>query len=113
MKGIIAAAVMGIAGLALARQGSDQNLYQRSMAFEIQGTVSKKSGNSVTIARPNLPAADLKLSDQTEITLNGQKVNANALSEGTPVRARFQLSGDQPVAVSIDAQPSGSFQPGR
>ncbi|MHB8877575.1 MAG: hypothetical protein ACYC8T_28115 [Myxococcaceae bacterium] len=121
MKALFAAAIIGIAGVALAQGDSmtgkseqtpsakgskSQGLYQESQAFEIEGTVAKKSKNSVTITRENLPPANLKIHEQTQITLNGQKVNANSLSEGTQVRARFQLDNDQPVAVTIEAQPS-------
>ena len=45
----------------------------------------------------------MKVRDRTLVTLNGKRVDAKAIPEGVPVRARFQLEGDDTVAVEIEA----------
>ncbi|MHB8873473.1 MAG: hypothetical protein ACYC8T_07270 [Myxococcaceae bacterium] len=106
MKALFAAAVMGLAGVALAAEPAESpGLYQESQAYEIHGTVFKMKGDTVAIARPNLPPAHLKINAQTQITFDGHRVNADVLAAGTPVRAHFQLDRDEVVAVTIDATP--------
>ena len=63
----------------------------------------------ITLARQGLPDADLDVRDQTKVMLDGKKVELKAIPEGAQVRAKFQLEGEQPVAVEINAKsPKGT-----
>lgn len=77
--------------------------YRAEKAYELDGIVSKASNGRVTIAREGLPPAALDVRERTRLTLDGKSISASELPEGARVRARFQLSGTEPVAVSIDA----------
>lgn len=89
----------------------ERNLFDPSLAFDVQGTLGEKAGKEWNIQRANLPPLTLELQDRTKVTLNGEPVQREALTQGMPVRARFQIDKDEIVAVSIDAQRSeGDFQ---
>lgn len=77
--------------------------YRAEKAFTLDGIVTHASANKVTIAREGLPAASLDVGERTRLTLDGKTISAKALPEGARVRATFQLSGDNPVAVSVEA----------
>ncbi|CAM3995465.1 hypothetical protein G4177_18935 [Corallococcus sp. ZKHCc1 1396] len=79
-------------------------------AYSLSGTVSNQDDDDVTIARTgNLPAVQLDVRDQTVITLDGKTVKANELPEGASVRAKFQLDGDDSVALELKAtSPKGA-----
>ncbi len=89
---------------AFASPPSDPAFYQEKGAFEISGTISKVESDEIEIARDGLPDAELEISKQhTKITVNGKPGQASQLTKGTPVRAKFQLDGDDIVAISIEA----------
>ncbi|SET95468.1 hypothetical protein [Stigmatella erecta] len=72
-------------------------------AFDIKGTIASRSDDGITLERPGLPAAELDVRDETAVWLNGKKVKADALPEGAQVRAKFQIDGDDIVAVELRA----------
>src|SRR5439155_9791713 len=75
------------AGFATEEQGT----FKADRAYELDGTARKLSFGKLTIDRPGLPPATLSVRDRTVVLLDGKRVEAKAIPEGVPVRARFQL----------------------
>lgn len=84
-------------------QTEKEGTFKTSQAFTMKGTIKDKTLEGVTIERPGLPAADLDIRDKTVVWLDGKKVKADALPEGAQVRAKFQLEGQDIVAVELRA----------
>jgi hypothetical protein len=84
-------------------QTESEGTFKTSQAFTMKGTIKDKTLEGVTIERPGLPAADLDIRDKTAVWLDGKKVKADALPEGAQVRAKFQLEGQDIVAVELRA----------
>ncbi len=72
--------------------------------FNISGDVAEARGGSISVQRPALPPAKLDVKDFTKITLDGKPVEAKYLPRGARIQARFQLDGDNPVALTIQAR---------
>lgn len=87
------------AGLATASQGT----FKKDKAFSANGTLKNTGGGGVTLVRPGLPDANLDVRQETIVMLDGKKVDSSAIPEGSAVRARFQLEGEEIVAVEINA----------
>jgi hypothetical protein len=107
-KGIKDAAkdVTGAVGKAEKTVGIDtaaDGTFKKDKAFTISGTLKGTGGGGVTIARQGLPNADLDVRKQTQVMLDGKKVEVGAIPEGAQVRARFQLEGEEIVAVELNA----------
>jgi hypothetical protein len=81
----------------------DKNVLKTRGAFDIQGTIASRSDDGITLERAGLPSAELDVRDETAIWLDGKKVNAKALPEGAQVRAKFQIDGDDIIAVELRA----------
>jgi len=77
--------------------------YQKAHAMDLKGKVTKVDSDDITIARKDLPDAELDVKPRTEVTLDGKKVRADQIPEGSEVRAKFQLDGDSPIAVELKA----------
>lgn len=71
--------------------------------LEIEGTVKGVENDEVQITRPGRPTAELDLEKATEIRLDGKQAAAGDLRPGQTVRATFELHGDNPVAVRVEA----------
>jgi hypothetical protein len=84
-------------------QTESEGTFKTAQAFTMRGTIKDKTMEGVTIERPGLPAADLDIRDRTLVWLDGKKVKADALPEGAQVRAKFQLEGQDIVAVELRA----------
>jgi hypothetical protein len=84
-------------------QTENEGTFKTAQAFTMKGTIKDKTLEGVTIERPGLPAADLDIRDKTLVWLDGKKVKADALPEGAQVRAKFQLEGQDIVAVELRA----------
>ncbi|ADO68655.1 hypothetical protein [Stigmatella aurantiaca] len=82
---------------------SDKSTLKAMGAFDLQGIISKRSDDEVTIARQGLPSAELDVRNETAVWLDGKQVKADSLPEGAQVRAKFQLDGDNAVAVELRA----------
>jgi hypothetical protein len=80
-------------------------LMNKTHAFNVNGTLKRLDGNEVILSRQtqNLPDVDLDVRDQTQVMLDGKKVAVGDIPEGAQVRARFQLDGDDVVAVELNA----------
>lgn len=79
---------------------------QTKQAFNVNGTVKGKPGGEVELTRQGLPDVKLDIRDETVVMLDGKKIEARYLPEGSQVRASFQLDGDDPVALKITARSS-------
>jgi hypothetical protein len=84
-------------------QTESEGTFKTAQAFTMRGTIKDKTLEGITIERPGLPSADLDIRDQTAVWLDGKKVNKDALPEGAQVRAKFQLEGQDIVAVELRA----------
>lgn len=84
-------------------QTESEGTFKTAHAFSLTGKLKDKTTEGVTIERPGLPAADLDIRDKTAVWLDGKKVNKDALPEGAQVRAKFQLEGQDIVAVELRA----------
>ena len=97
--------VRGKDGASAAKAPSAKELAQ---AFDLRGTVKSPSAAFLTVERPGLPAASLSVRDRTQVTLDGKVVEVKDLPEGARVRAKFQLEGEEPVALRIEARSSAT-----
>ncbi|NOK22249.1 hypothetical protein [Corallococcus carmarthensis] len=79
-------------------------MWKEKDAFSLTGTVKAKDDDDITLARTGtLPEVKLDVRDQTKVTLDGKAVKASELPEGASVRAKFQLNGDDSVALELKA----------
>lgn len=79
-------------------------VWKEKDAYSLEGTVKAKDNDDVTLARKDtLPEVKLEVRDQTKVTLDGKAVKASALPEGASVRAKFQLEGDDSIALELKA----------
>jgi hypothetical protein len=82
----------------------DQGTFNPGKAFQMKGTIKDAGPEEITIARPGLPPASLDIRDKTKVMINGKQAKASDLQEGAPVRAKFQIEGEETVAVVVMAQ---------
>lgn len=95
-------------GLATEEQGT----FKTDKAYDIEGILKKTAlGGAVTIERKGLPAASLDLRDNTTIMLDGKKAAMNQLLEGQKVRAKFQIEGEEVVALRLEAMSDKAARP--
>jgi hypothetical protein len=94
-------------------QTESEGTFKVAQAFDLKGTLKDTTREGVTIERPGLPAADLDVRDKTAVWLDGKRVKGvDALPEGAQVRAKFQLEGQDIVAVELRAtSPKGTRTP--
>lgn len=88
-------------GAASAKAPSAEELAQ---AFDLKGTVKSPSAAFLTVERKGLPPASLSVRDRTVVMLDGKQVTAQDLPAGAEVRAKFQLEGEEPIALKIEAR---------
>ena len=81
--------------------------FKKAQAFNIKGTLKNLAGGGVTIVREGLPDADLDVRKETLVMLDGKKAELRAIPEGAPVSAKFQLEGEEVVAVELRAKSTG------
>lgn len=84
-------------------QSESEGTFKTAQAFTMSGKLKDKTMEGVTIERSGLPAADLDVRDKTAVWLDGKKVKVDALPEGAQIRAKFQLEGQDIVAVELRA----------
>jgi hypothetical protein len=85
-------------------QTESEGTFKTAQAFNMKGTLKDVTLEGVTIERPGLPAADLDIRDKTAVWLDGKKVKGvKEIPEGAQVRAKFQLEGQDIVAVELRA----------
>jgi hypothetical protein len=78
----------------------------------MSGTLKGSAFDGITIARQGLPNADLDVRKETTVMLDGKKVEVGSIPEGAQVRVRFQLEGEEIVAVDLNAtSPKGTTTP--
>ncbi|HEX8824716.1 MAG TPA: hypothetical protein VF794_32650 [Archangium sp.] len=88
-----------VVGIDSAKDGT----FKKEKAFSMMGTFKGKAIDGVTLARQGLPDADLDVRKETQVMLDGKKVELAAIPEGAQVRARFQLEGQEIVALELKA----------
>jgi hypothetical protein len=85
-------------------QTESEGTFKVAQSFNMKGTLKDKTLEGVTIERPGLPAADLDVRDKTAVWLDGKKIqDVKTIPEGAQVRAKFQLEGQDIVAVELRA----------
>ncbi|HET8542243.1 MAG TPA: hypothetical protein VFL83_20380 [Anaeromyxobacter sp.] len=103
----------GETGAPQARYGQQEKkhpLFEGKNNFDIEGKIQKASSTSITIQREELPAAELKVSKNTKIELDGEQASAQQLKPGQEVKASFNLNKDKAEAVEIKAEKSDEAQ---
>lgn len=77
-----------------------------SSAKVLQGTISAvdPKQNKVTIYAPDRGSFTLNVDPNTRITLNGNPSSLNQLTNGSSVRAAYEMKGMQRQAVVLDTQ---------
>ncbi|WP_043410817.1 hypothetical protein [Archangium violaceum] len=97
------------AAAAVGLDTNEDGTFKTDKAFSVTGTLKGEAGEEITLARQGLPDADLDVRDQTKVMLDGKKVAVKDIPEGAQVRAKFQLEGEEPVAVELKAtSPKGA-----
>lgn len=91
-------------------QTEDEGTFKMEHAMSLRGTMKDATADGVSIARPGLPDADLDVRDKTVLLLDGKKVEkTDQIPEGAQVRAKFQLEGQEVVALELRAtSPKGT-----
>ncbi|WP_257451198.1 hypothetical protein [Archangium lipolyticum] len=86
-------------------QDQQKALMNKAHAFNVNGTLKDAERDEVTLSRQNLnlPDVELDVRDQTQVMLDGKKVAVGDIPEGAQVRARFQMHGDNAVALELNA----------
>jgi len=85
-------------------QTEDEGTFKMQHAMNLQGTMKDATADGVSIARPGLPDADLDVREKTVLMLDGKKVEkTDQIPEGAQVRAKFQLEGQEVVALELRA----------
>ncbi len=93
-------------------QTESEGTFKVAQSFNLRGTLKEATLEGVTIERQGLPAADLDVRDKTAVWLDGKEVKVDAIPEGAQVRAKFQLEGQDIVAVELRAtSPKGIQSP--
>lgn len=85
-------------------QTEDEGTFKMQHAMNLRGTLKDATADGVSISRPGLPDADLDVRDKTVLMLDGKKVEkTDMIPEGAQVRAKFQLEGQEVVALELRA----------
>jgi hypothetical protein len=91
-------------------QTEDEGTFKMDKAMSLSGTMKDATADGVSIARTGLPDADLDVRDKTVLLLDGKKVaKTDQIPEGASIRAKFQLEGQEAVALELRAtSPKGT-----
>lgn len=81
-------------------------------AFELEGILVLRQGDKVTIRRDRQPPATLTLTANTQVFVDGKKAQPERLRDGVHLRASFQLDGERPLALRLDASSAPAEGPG-
>lgn len=81
----------------------EQGTFKVARAYDVEGILKNPAGGGITIERTGLPAVNLDVRDRTEVMLDGKKVAMNQLIEGQKIKAKFQVEGEEVVAVRLEA----------
>lgn len=73
--------------------------------FELKGKVSSVEGRNLILSRTEeqLPSVELLVPEGAQIRVDGQPAQLEQLQPGQDVRATFNLSEDQPLAIELEA----------
>jgi hypothetical protein len=86
-----------------AQDEKEHPLFEGKNNFDVEGKVQSASQDKITIQRDDLPAVTLHVSPSTKVEVDGKDASAGQLKQGQDVRASFNLRGDKPEAVEINA----------
>ncbi len=87
-----------------ARRTGRHSIFEGKSNYDVKGRVEKVAGHSVTVHRDDLPTVTLSTDRATRITVNGDdQATTKSLRPGQDVKASFNLEGNKPVAVDIEA----------
>lgn len=90
--------------LAYASPPNDPGFYQAQQAYDLTGTVIEVDSDDILVGRQGLPPAEVDVSAAfTKVTVDGAAATLAQVRPGMAVRVKFQLSGDDVVAVALDA----------
>lgn len=72
--------------------------------YRVDGTVKSVDDDDLKIERAGMPDIELDVRRDTTIKRDGQQVQLEQLKEGDEIRAQFEVYGDNPVALELDAK---------
>lgn len=102
------AALVAAPSIAAASPPDNPSFYQVKPGWEVEGTVKKVKKDEITLSRQGMPDAELEVSkDHTVVMIDGKRGSVTDLKQGAPVRASFQIDGDDLVAVRIETASGG------
>ncbi|MFB1483110.1 hypothetical protein [Corallococcus sp. RDP092CA] len=85
-------------------KAAQTGVWKEKDAFSLEGTVKAKDDDDITLARKDtLPEVKLDVRERTKVTLDDKPATLSELPEGARVRAKFQLDGDDSVALELKA----------
>jgi len=81
-----------------------QLLFASSERYDMSGELAAVNTDrgEITIQRPSLPPALLKVDPKTKIQIDGRQGSLSELKPGGAVRASFNLSGRRPIAIEVE-----------
>lgn len=85
----------------MARAGENERDRMKKDDFEIEGKVSKVSGDKLTLNRDDATTATLHVDSTTKIEVDGNAARLSQLKPGQEVKASFNLKDDKPMAIEI------------
>lgn len=85
----------------------DEGTFKTAGAFNLKGTLKDGGRGEVTVERKGMPDAVLDVRDETAIYVDGKKAKPSDLKAGMDVKAKFQLEGEETVAVRLDGKSKG------
>lgn len=72
--------------------------------FDAKGTVKSVDSDDLVIQREGQPDIELDVRRETTIQRDGQQAQLDQLQPGDEVRAKFQVYGDDVVALELEAK---------
>lgn len=91
---------------AIGGAGQEEAIWtQMGQSFTVEGTLTEQDGNDLTISRRNLPPVQVEVRGRTQLNFPDRNVTYQSLEKlpiGSEVRARFQISGTEVIALSLE-----------
>lgn len=108
------AVAIGVCGAALALacggRGAPERAGARGSERTIEGRVLRSDGGRLVVRPPGAEALPLRVPEAAEVTVGGVGLSAAHVRPGAEVRARYEVRGDEAVAIAVDVvKPGGAY----
>ncbi|MFL5318943.1 MAG: hypothetical protein ACJ790_04745 [Myxococcaceae bacterium] len=77
--------------------------------YMLRGTIADAGGSHVKVKRNGLPDASFDIRKESKVFLDGREVAAKYLPKGTDVVVKFNLDGNDAIALSVLANTDKGF----